>query len=326
MPSSPPTIAQSSGSALASFRAWMQSVGHPTPTAQLLAGYLTALGPEWWSSELKESVSDLGDMIGPRKSVAALANRYGGEVFLGVAHDGSVSGTQLTWEQIEAALHQPNAIRSSHYVSDLTFAIRVPPIVVEVPESPTARRAFVLETVQQALPVYTWDERHRRFELHVRFAGGTRNLGAFDALEWYRERTRARVLRTLYLEFETVSRIAVHDQDYSVGFTPAMPYLQKCLEEGLFYTALTLDDRRQLLGQAMEAVRSGGSVGFLGKLLRLSKEMEISRRILERSNPDWSVSQVGDALWQWHNNTWNDLRQSREAFKTWLLSQGIRVD
>jgi hypothetical protein len=304
----------------------MLSLGETIPTPASLSGYLAALGPEWWASELKETVSDLGDMVGPRKSVAGLANRYGGEVFLGVANDGSVIGTPVTWEQLEASLHQPNAIRSDQYVSDLTFAVCVPPVVVKVSDGPPLRSAYVVEVVQQALPVYTWDERLRTFELFVRFAGGTRSLGAIAAIDWLRERTRARVLRTIYLEFETVSRIAVHDQDYSVGFTPVMPFLQKCLEDGSLYTALTVEDRRQLLGQVLEGARSGGSLGFVGKFLRLSKEMEISGRVIERSHPDWSLQQVGDALWQWHHNTWNELKQSREAFKTWITGQGIRLE
>ena len=54
--------------------------------------------------------------------------------------------------------------------------------------------------------------------------------------------------------------------------------------------------------------------------------METSRRVLERANPDWSLQQVEDRLWSWHNNTWNELKQSREAFKAWLTSQGIRLE
>lgn len=326
MAGSPAPEARDSRAALASFRAWMSSRGETTATPTSLSGYLAALGPEWWASEFKETVSDLGDMVGPRKSVAALGNRYGGEIFLGVTDEGSVRGTPVTWEQVEAALHQPNSTRSSQYVSDLTFAIRVPPVIVKVSDGPPLLTAQVVEVVQQALPVYTWDERLRRFELFVRFAGGTRNLGAIDAINWLEERTRARLLRTIYLEFDTVTRIAVHDQDYSVGFTPVMPFLQRCLEDGILYTALTVDDRKQLLGQVLEGARSGGSVGFVGKFLRLSKEMEASRRVIERSHPDWSVPQVEDALWTWHNNTWNELRQSRDAFRAWLTGQGIRLD
>ncbi len=322
-------IAPSGGDTRASpmnFRTWMHSRDETTASPDSLSAYLHAAGPEWWNSELKEAISDLGDMVGPRKSVAGLANRYGGEVFLGVSNDGSVGGTPLTLDQIEASFHQPNATRSGEYVSDLTFSIRVPPTVVHVSDGPPTLSAFVVEVIQQALPVYTWDERLRRFELFVRFAGGTRKLGAFDSIDWLRERTRARVLRTIYLEFDTVSRIAAHDQDYSVGFTPVLPYLQKCLEDGTFYTALTPVDRSQLLGQVLEGARSGGSVGFVGQLLRMPKVMETSRRVLERANPDWSLQRVEDRLWSWHNNTWNELKQSRGAFKTWLTNQGIRVE
>ena len=326
MVSPPASSERDSRVAQSSFRGWLRSRSEAIPTAESLSGYLSSLGPEWWVSEFKETASDLGDMVGPRKSIAALANRYGGEVFLGVTNEGSVNGTSVSWEQIEAALHQPNAPRSSRYLSDLTFAFRVPPMIVQVSDGPPPLRTFVVEVLQRALPVFTWDERQRRFDLFVRFAGGSRNLGAFDAIDWLQERTRARMLRLIYLEFETVSRIAVHDEDYSVGFTPVMPFLQKCLEDGTFYSALSLDDRRQILGQVMEGARSGGSVGFVGRLLRLSKEMEISRRVVERSHPDWSLQQVGDALWSWHNNTWNELKQSREAFKTWLTGQGIRLD
>lgn len=304
----------------------MRARGEIVATPRLLSDYLVASGPEWWSSESKEAVSDLGDMVGPRKSVAALANRYGGEVFLGVANDGSVAGTAVTWEQVEAALQQPNAPRSVAYVSDLTYAVRVPPVVLEVAGGRSALRVYVVEVIQQSVPVYTWDVNLRRFDLFVRFAGGTRNLRAVEALDWLQERTRARVLRTIYLEFDTVSRIAVHDQDYSVGFTPVMPYLQKCLEDGTFYTVLTAEDRKQLLGEALQGARSGGSVGFVGGLLRLSKTMEISRRILMSSYPEWHLQKIEDSLWTWHSNKWNELKQSREGFKTWLAGQGIRLE
>jgi hypothetical protein len=314
----------SSGPTPSSFRAWMQLRAEVVPTAASLTGYVSALGPEWWASELKEAVSDLGDMFGPRKSIAGLANRSGGEVLLGVTNEGSVTGTPLSWEQIEAALHQPNATRSGAYVSDLTFAVRVPPVVVEV--TPGARWAYVVEVVQQALPVYTWDQDHHKFDLFVRFAGGTRNLRAVEALDWLQEQTRARILRTICLEFDTVSRIAMHDQDYSVGFSPVMPYLQRCLEDGTLYTALSVDDRKQLLGEVLQGARSGGSVGFVGGLLRLGKIMETSRRILEQAHPEWTLQQVEDNLWSWHNNKWHELKQSREAFKAWLVGQGIRID
>lgn len=321
-----PNLPAAEGQSPSTFRAWLLLRRETSPTTASLTDYIATLGPEWWASELKETVSDLGDLVGPRKSVAAIANRYGGEVFLGVANNGTVTGTPLTWEQVEASLQQPNAPRSVAYVSDLTYAVRVPPLVLEVTGGPPPLRAYVVEVVQQALPVYTWDVDLRRFDLFVRFAGGTRNLRAVEALDWLRERTRARILRTIYLEFDTVSRIAMHEQDYSVGFAPVMPFLQRCLEDGTFYTALSSEDRKALLGYALDAARSGGSTGFVGKLLRMSKIMENSRRVVEGSHPDWTLQQVEDALWTWHSNTWNELNQSRVAFRAWLDSQGIRVE
>ena len=308
-----------------SFREWMRSRSETAPTPASLTAYIQARGPEWWDSERKEAVSDLGDMVGPRKTVAALANRYGGELFLGVTNDGAVVGSPLTWEQIEAGLHQPNATRSTEYVCDLTFAIRVPPVEIPVAEGPPVLRAYVVETLEQALPVFTWDERARHFDLFVRFAGRTRNLGAFETVEWLRERTRSRMLRTLFLEFDTVSRLAVHDQDYSVGFTPVLPYLQTCLEDGTFYTVFSPEDRVALLGRATEGVRSGGSEGFVGGLLRLPKKVEASRRAIESTQPGSTERQLADALWQWYYNTWHDLRRSRDEFRTWVEGQGIRL-
>jgi hypothetical protein len=308
------------------YRDWMRSRGETAPSPVSLEAYLAAGGPEWWQSERKEAVSSLGDLVGPRKAVAGLANRYGGEVLLGVTDRGSTVGTPITWEQIEAALQQPAAVRSAQYIVDLTLPIRVPPTVVPLAGGSTPLSAYVIEVVEQALPAYVWDERQHRFELFVRFAGATRSVSAFDAMEWMRERTRAKILVTVYREFDTISKTASHEHDYSVGFIPALPYLQKCMDDGSFYAALSPADRTALLGEALGNARSGGSQGFVGGLLRLPTKMAVSRRILEQGNPNYSLQQVEDALWTWYSNTWNELKQQRDAFRAWLVAQGIRLD
>lgn len=314
------------------FRTWRATHPDSGPLLETFKTYISSLGAESWESEAKAAISDKGN-FGPRKAVAALANRWGGEVFLGVDKNLNVPGSSLSLQALESFLHQASAPKSEVFISDLMECVRAPVTPIIVSETPEGRTAFVVEVVDQALPVYVWNDEHKgeeKLELWVRQGSETRLLGGVDGISWFRDRRRASILRALYLEFDLMSRQVWPDIGWSTGITPVLPYFQRCMEDASLYTMLRPDDRKALLGEAGEGGRGGGSPGFLGRLLRVRSLVEVQRSVFKQEvrEPDnlamldYGLMTGASSL----SNLWNELKQDRENFKRWLQGQGIRIE
>jgi hypothetical protein len=261
--------------------------------------------------------------------VAALANWKGGEVFLGVDNEGVQVGTPLTWEQVEAALFQESAPRSVNFVSDMKRVVRIPCVEVQLAPSNPGRRIFVIEVLEQALPVGVWEK--GGFELWVRDGSSSQRLNGFDGIGWFRGRRRAIVLREIYLEFEMMSRQVRPDEGYTVGVTPVLPYFTRCMEDGTLYSVLTADDRHVLIGAAMEGHLGGGSTGFIGTLLRLRENVirrtaEMKEWALIGGQPSITPLVIKDRLTQEFGQVWVTLKADRKAFRDYLDRERIKVD
>jgi hypothetical protein len=159
--------------------------------------YIDSL-PSEWGREPKLCTDDVDYAV--RKSVAAHGNDRGGEIFVGVGDGREIRGTEVQADRLAHVLRQENAPRSAWFTSDLTRALR------EVTPVPTAdgKRAFVLETSQQALPLLVHD-RSGKLWIHARNGSESARLSGFDALLWYRSRRRAEILRTVYAELRIMS-------------------------------------------------------------------------------------------------------------------------
>jgi hypothetical protein len=74
----------------------------------------------------------------------------------------------------------------------------------------------------------------------------------------------------------------------------------------------------------------GGSPGFLGRLLRLSAEVEQQRSIMATSDSALRNLAMVDYALMHRGSTVTDLSQqlaqARDQFRTWVAAQGIRVE
>src|SRR2546428_366657 len=128
-----------------------------TASEATLSEYLASSG-EWWNSEFKAASEDVDYSL--RKAVCALANTRGGEVFVGVRDDRTISGTTRTGQQLGQVLKQSAAPPGEWYVVDLTRAVfRIVPVPVGV-ASPR-RFVYVLEIVRVGLPVLVFETRQK---------------------------------------------------------------------------------------------------------------------------------------------------------------------
>lgn len=230
---------------------------------QSLKAYIE-VAPGEWNRELKLCAEDVD--YGVRKSVAALGNDRGGEVFVGVTEAREIRGTDVASERIAQVLHQENALRGAWFVTDLTRAVRE---VTPVPVG-DGRTAFVLEVVQQSLPLLVQDKQGKLW-LHVRNGSESARLSGFEALEWYRSRRRAEVLRTIYEELKLMSERFVPFNLFPPTLSPPLPYFMEMARSGELYRYLEPEDLLVLLGGP-----SGNSrrQGFLEPLLDFLRKAE----------------------------------------------------
>jgi hypothetical protein len=302
------------------FRSWI-GIRRRNADHVALMEYLQQLGEESWESEFKTALSQGGDLQ-PKIAVAALANRYGGELFLGVDPARKLVGTTYDADTLSNVLHQSNAPRFDRFITDLTECVRMGIQTVEnIPQG----RVLVLEVAAQALPVLV-EGPSRELELYVRRSGSSPLLRTFAALEWARERRRESMLRSLYLEFDLMSRQLWTDMGFASGISPVLPFFQECLVDGTFYTVLTSADREAMLGRAGDG--GGGNPGFLGRILRLSAEVEQARAMRLSSDPtlknflmlNYSVAHNPPLM-----NIHHEFEMDRKRFRGWIEAQGIRL-
>jgi hypothetical protein len=298
------------------FRTWLES---RRPDASLLTTYVQSIGAEWWTSEWKAAEEQVG--FGVRKTVAAMANGRGGELFLGVRDDRSIPGTIATLQQLEQELRQSLAQPGSWYVTSLLRPTRYL-TEVDLGQSHEGRRAFVLEVQPLGLPSFVRED-DGSLSLYLRSGGSSIRAGGFDAMEWSREVSRERLLLGIFREFETMVRqvrIAVgYDIRVTAGIQPRLPFLVRSLQDGSFYELLSDDDIKSLLGRRTTS-QSGDTGGFLSRFLELEDQVW---RVRERQSHNVAAYNVDAMTIQELSNAHRTLEEDARAFRTWLVNQRL---
>ena len=284
-----------------------------TASEATLSEYLASSG-EWWNSEFKAASEDVDYSL--RKAVCALANTRGGEVFVGVRDDRTISGTTRTGQQLGQVLKQSAAPPGEWYVVDLTRAVfRIVPVPVGV-ASPR-RFVYVLEIVRVGLPVFVF-EKPATLSLYLRHADSTELANSFHALAWSRDLTREEILRTCYLELKTLSRVVTEMfAGMAMGLGLNLPYMTKRLEDGTFYRYLTDEDITFILGRVRGSGYEGGIVRWV---FETRQKLEIMRR--QGMNRGEEYRETDDVL----RSAREDIPRSAESFKRYLEDHGIAAD
>lgn len=301
------------------FRSWLQG---RMPTHAMLVAYLDSLPAEGDWLELKACEAVVG--FGVSRSVAAFANSpSGGEVFVGVTNDRRVVGTTSTHQQVEQVLRQENAPPEPWYVVDLLRAVQdITPVPVG---EDSGKTVFVLDVVPLPLPTFVREE-SGGLVLYLRSGSSSVRASSIEALRWNRQSTRARLLLTIYREFEVMVRQVRLMHGYPIrtswGIPPRLPFLARALEEGTFYTYLEPDDIRKLLGtrgQGPNPVENG----FLTSFLDLEADVARARESVAR----WGGTATP---WEREQQALNQLTIHADLldgdlarFRDWLGMQGV---
>jgi hypothetical protein len=302
-----------------SFRPWLN--GRPASPA-LLKEYVDGLPAEWWTSELKACEDHAG--FGVRKTVAAMANSRGGEVFIGVRDDRSLVGTPTTLLGVEQELAQPNAQPGPWYIVNLQQPVDE---VVPVEGAPLGLgdRCLVLHVRRMGVPVFA-REYDGRLSLYLRSGSSSVRAAPFEALEHVRQNSRERLLLGIFRELETmVAQIRIapnYDLRTTAGVFPSLPFFTKSLEDGRFYELLTDTDIVALLGRRSSG-QSGDTTG--GSLTRFLDLDALVARVRERHALVRQPHEVDRFTISELNNQHQMLEQDVAGFRAWLVQQRLLV-
>ena|SRR2546426_1940360 len=299
-----------SGASESNFRSWLAG---RKATERRLIEYLASVG-EWWNSEFKAATTEID--YGLRKSVCALANTHGGEVFLGVQDDKSLTGTDVDENRIEQILQQERASPGDWYVVDLNEPVsQTLPITLS---NRSGRRVHILEVRPRGIPVFVL-ENNNELSLFIRRGGSSVKANSFKALEWQRKVTREDLLRNCYLELKTLSRtVGGTYLGLAANLGLTVPYLTNRLQDGTIYQLLTDEDLLFLLGRARG--RSGYEGGIYQDLFEaryeIAKEMNMG---MARHEVDQSLEEILDRAGE-------SLRNRAESLRNYLQRNGISAD
>jgi hypothetical protein len=263
-----------------------------------LEDYLRAISSEDWQAEFKSAVNDAADFQ-LRKAVASLANREGGELFIGVTDsDRRLVGTPLDKDTLYRRLTQEGS-RGDWYVLDLS------PLVdrtTEVGLSTGPQRILVCEIRKAVLPglVVDKDRGPLWFERRGR---SDHELTSYEAVEARRRFLRGKYLLELFTELQTaVGSIPdfVQGDPLAAGARHfRLPRFAALLSDGSIYSILEERDRALLL--ATPAAKGGYSApGILQRFLDAGVSLD---ETAARYGPEYNL----------YNAVSNDLRSARHT-------------
>jgi len=277
-----------------------------------LETYIQSLG-EWFCSEYKANTNEDGCNI--RKAVAAMANKHGGELFIGISDDKKTKGVQMSSQEISQILSQEKAPHGVWYITDLNETVHG---IIDIPITENLF-VYVLDVRNQDLPVFV--QENNTMKLFIRDGDRSMPVDSFQALDWSRNLTREKILTTCYFEFKTITkRISSTYHGYVLGLGIKFPYLEKRMEDGTLYRYLTPEDIITLLGERK------GSSGYIGGLY--NHTFELIHRIQMIYRTDYEESETGiytgikDVISRYEDEIEDKIRQ----FQSYLKTQKIHIE
>ncbi len=168
------------------------------PDEPLLQEYLRTKA-EWINFESKEAKQP--PVFGIRKTVSAFANTDGGDLFLGVADDGTAVGTPVDPATVSRILRQEGAPAREDHTTNL-LAVVVEPVRIPLA---TGEPVYWIDVAPHGRLVGTLKE-DGSVGLYDRPGAESPEVRGFDAIALFRRKNRARLLLALFEEFERVVR------------------------------------------------------------------------------------------------------------------------
>ena len=280
-----------------------------------LEEYLRTIPTEDWQAEFKSAVNDAADFQ-LRKAVASLANREGGELFVGVADsDRHLVGTPLDKDTLYRRLSQAGP-RGDWYILDLSPLVER---TTEVPLSTGQTRVLVCEIRKAVLPglVVDKDRGPLWFERRGR---SDHELTSYEAVEARRRFLRGKCLLELFTELRTaVGSIPdfVQGDPLTAGARYfRLPRFAALLSDGSVYSILEEADRDLLLATP-PATAGYSAPGILQRFLDAGARLD---ETAARYGPEYNL----------YNAVSNDLRSARHTqeasvgqFQSHLRSLGM---
>ncbi len=170
-----------------------------TPTEERLAAYLKA-NPEWVRLEFKEAKQV--PTHGLRKSIAALASTFGGDLFLGVKDDETIEGCSFDPSALSNALEQREAPVHEDVRTNLVEVVGDP----ETISVATGNRVYWFK-----VPEYGWVVAALHDDgtlgLYDRPGANSKEVAGLAAVDFFNRPNRARLLRGVYQEAVTIERV-----------------------------------------------------------------------------------------------------------------------
>lgn len=245
------------------------------PDESLLRQYLGTRG-EWVAREFKRA--DRPSDFGLRIAVAALANTDGGDVFLGVDDSGNPVGSPADPAELSRVLEQAGAPSRDGYLTNLLKVVRDPRRIALA----NGRSVYWIDVAAQGQLVAVVKS-DGTLGLYNRPGAESDEVRGFDAIDAFRQKTRARLLFALYRESRRIVRSIpqYYTMPNQVREDTIRP-IRQILESQEWQTVAT-DSDWALSGY-----------GYLGTLLSFPADAEQWERLPpERKGVEWRQRTLG---------------------------------
>lgn len=230
------------------------------PSEELLREYLSNRG-EWLALEFKAAKQE--PVLGLRKTVAAFSNRDGGDLFLGVDDSSNPVGTTVDASRISEILRQEGAPRMEGVETNLLHVVREPLVI----SLASGGRVFWIDAAPYG-EITGALKPDGTLGLFDRPGAESPEISGFAAIELFRRRTRARLLRDVYVTAERI----IH----GISWTPQEP---NSIREDLIAPVRRLLDSDDWARVASEADWTLTGSSYLGPLLGLPSDYAEWRRL-----------------------------------------------
>ena len=292
---------------------YRKSIGEQRPTRENLREYIEEVHPQEWNvSEYKSYSKEVGS--GLAREVAAMANKVGGEIFIGVGDDKTIVGSEVSENDIKNALSQEGGPTGTGITSDLTEVVEITKIDLDDDEE--GNHAYVFEVIPNSKIAVARDKKGN-YEVFIRRGDSAERARGWEVVELVSRVTRERMLVSLYRELKTLCDRLSHGQHWQhLGLGLDFPYLQSVMEDGSIYQYLSDEDVEAVLGTSKNGTDWVG--GYYRALVELRARMTYQ---YNTKTAGWD-RQIKDQLQGVRERTSTQV----EYFKRYLVENGILND